>query len=50
MTVKIALAIAIALFILISVPSVIATCMLLIKSIGQFGEKRQRRSVFQNRS
>jgi len=49
MILRIALAIAIVLFVLMSIPSVIATCMLLIKGVGAFGEKRQRRSVFHHR-
>ena len=49
MILKIALAIVIVLFVLMAIPSVIATCMLLIKGIDAFGEKRQRRSFFHHR-
>jgi hypothetical protein len=45
MILKIAIAIAIALVVLGCIPSVIATCTLLIKSMAAFGEKRQRRSM-----
>ena len=39
---KITLAIVVGLFALISIPSIVATCMLLAKSIDSYSEKRQR--------
>jgi hypothetical protein len=47
MILKIVAAIAIALFALIAIPSIIATFTLLIKSIGDFGDKRRRPTFHQ---
>ena len=43
---KITLAIVVGLFALISIPSIVATCMLLAKSIDSYSEKRQRRALY----
>jgi len=45
MIVKIAIGIAIALAVIVCIPSLIATCSLLIKGIGDIGQKRQRRAA-----
>ncbi|MGD0965410.1 MAG: hypothetical protein ABSA57_16090 [Candidatus Acidiferrales bacterium] len=45
MIVRIALAIGIFLVVVLCLPSLIATCTLLIKSIGDLGQKRQRRTA-----
>jgi hypothetical protein len=49
MILKITIAVAIGMLVLLFIPSVIATCMLLIKGIGDLGEKRQRRTVYYRR-
>jgi len=49
MILKIALAIAAALVVVVCIPSVLATCTLLIKGITDLGEKRQRRAAFYRR-
>ena len=43
---KIILAIVVGFFALISIPSIIATCMLLAKSIESYSQKRQRRALY----
>jgi hypothetical protein len=43
---KVTLAIVIGLFALVSIPSIIATFMLLTKSIGSYSERRQRRALY----
>lgn len=45
MILKIALAIATALVVVVCIPSLIATWTLLVKGIGDLGEKRQRRAA-----
>jgi hypothetical protein len=47
MTLKLIVAIVIGLFAVISIPSVIATFMLLIKGIGALGERRRRPTFYQ---
>jgi hypothetical protein len=42
---KISIAVAAALVVVICIPSLIATCSLLMKSLGALGEKRQRRAM-----
>jgi hypothetical protein len=49
MILKISIAVGVALVVLVCVPSIIATCSLLLKSLGALGEKRQRRALYYRR-
>ncbi len=49
MILKIAIAVGVALVVLVCIPSLIATCSLLLKSLGALGEKRQRRALYYRR-
>jgi len=49
MILKIAIAIAVVLAVVVCIPSLIATCSLLMKGIGDLGAKRQRRATLYRR-
>jgi hypothetical protein len=49
MILKIAVVVGVALMVVVCIPSLIATCSLLLKSLGALGEKRQRRALYYRR-